>query len=247
MTTPLLDVRGLAVNYGAVSALRDVDLAVGQGEIVAVVGANGAGKSTLLKTVSGLLAPVRGEIWLDGENIAGQPAFDVVRKGLTLLPEGRELFRDLSVLDNLHLGFWPVRKPSSLRDERVEKAFEIFPRLRERAHQRASTLSGGEAQMLGVARALMCSPKLLVVDELSLGLAPKVVAQLFDVLEEVNAAGTGLLIVEQFVHLALEHSHRAYVLAKGSVALSGPSSELLADPAVVASYLGGSTTVAASV
>ena len=242
--TPLLDVRALSVNYGAVTALRDVDMTVGEGEVVAVVGANGAGKSTLLKTVSGLLAPVKGEIWFGGENIAGQPAYDVVKKGLTLLPEGRELFRDLSVLDNLHLGFWPVRKPTSLRDERVERAFEIFPRLRERAHQRASTLSGGEAQMLGVARALMCSPRLLVVDELSLGLAPKVVAQLFDVLGEVNAAGTSLLLVEQFVHLALEHSHRAYVLAKGSVAMSGPSAELLADPAVVASYLGGSSVAA---
>ena len=241
---PLLDVRGLSVNYGAVTALRDIDMTVGEGEVVAVVGANGAGKSTLLKTVAGLLAPVRGEIWFDGENVAGQPAFDVVKKGITLLPEGRELFRDLSVLDNLHLGFWPVRKPSSLRDERVERAFEIFPRLRERSHQRASTLSGGEAQMLGVARALMCSPKLLVVDELSLGLAPKVVAQLFDVLGEVNAAGTSLLLVEQFVHLALEHSHRAYVLAKGSVAMSGPSADLLADPGVVASYLGGSSVPA---
>ena len=245
-TTPLLDVRNLSVSYGAVSALRDVDLTVGQGEVVAVVGANGAGKSTLLKTVAGLLSPVSGEIWFDGENIAGQPAYDVVKKGLTLLPEGRELFRDLSVLDNLHLGFWPTKHPASLREERVQRAFEIFPRLKERAHQRASTLSGGEAQMLGVARALMCSPKLLVVDELSLGLAPIVVAQLFDVLGEVNAAGTSLLLVEQFVHLALEHSHRAYVLAKGSVALSGPSSELLADPAVVASYLGGSAVPTAS-
>jgi branched-chain amino acid transport system ATP-binding protein len=242
----LLDVRGLGVNYGAVSALRDVDLTVGQGEVVAVVGANGAGKSTLLKTVAGLLAPVAGSIEFDGEDIGGRPAYDVVKRGLTLLPEGRELFRDLSVLDNLHLGFWPTRRPSSLRDERVERAFEIFPRLRERAHQRASTLSGGEAQMLGVARALMCSPKLLVVDELSLGLAPKVVAQLFDVLAEVNAAGTSLLIVEQFVHLALEHSHRAYVLAKGSVALSGPSSDLARDPAVVASYLGGSAVPASA-
>jgi branched-chain amino acid transport system ATP-binding protein len=240
----LLDVRSLSVNYGAVTALRDVDLTVGQGEVVAVVGANGAGKSTLLKTVSGLLAPVAGQIVFDGEDIAGKPAYDVVKRGLTLLPEGRELFRDLSVLDNLNLGFWPTRHPASLREERIERAFAIFPRLKERSHQRASTLSGGEAQMLGVARALMCAPRLLVVDELSLGLAPIVVAQLFDVLGEVNAAGTSLLIVEQFVHLALEHSHRAYVLAKGSVALSGPSSDLLKDPAVVASYLGGSSVPA---
>jgi branched-chain amino acid transport system ATP-binding protein len=245
--TPLLDVRGISVSYGAVQALRDVDLTVGRGEVVAVVGANGAGKSTLLKTVTGLLSPTIGQIVFDGEDIAGLPAYDVVKRGVAMLPEGRELFRDLSVLDNLHLGYWPSRGKGSSheRDERVERAFDIFPRLRERSHQRASTLSGGEAQMLGVARALMCSPRLLVVDELSLGLAPIVVAQLFDVLAEVNAAGTSLLLVEQFVHLALEHSHRAYVLAKGSVAMSGSSSELASDPAVVASYLGGSSVPAA--
>ncbi|MCU1591848.1 MAG: livF [Frankiales bacterium] len=240
--TALLDVRGVSVSYGAVPALRGVDMEVGAGEVVAVVGANGAGKSTLLKTISGLLAPLSGQILLDGDDIAGTPAYDVVRRGLTLLPEGRELFREMSVLENLHLGFWPTRRPSSLRDERVEHVFALFPRLRERSSQHASTLSGGEAQMLGVARSLMSSPKLLVVDELSLGLAPKVVAQLFDILADVNAAGTSLLIVEQFVHLALEHSHRAYVLAKGSVVLSGPSAELASDPAIVSSYLGGAST-----
>ena len=242
--TALLDVSGLNVSYGAVQALRDVDLQVGAGEIVAVVGANGAGKSTLLKTVAGLLAPTSGRIVFDGEDIAGLPAYDVVRRSVTLLPEGRELFRDLTVLDNLHLGFWPTRRPTSLRDERVERMFDMFPRLRERSSQRASTLSGGEAQMLGVARALMCDPRLLVVDELSLGLAPQVVAQLFDILADVNAAGTSLLIVEQFVHLALEHSHRAYVLAKGSVVLSGYSNELASDPAIVTSYLGGTEPAA---
>lgn len=243
--TALLDVRGLNVSYGAVSALRDVDLQLGAGEIVAVVGANGAGKSTLLKTVAGLLAPTSGQVVFDGEDLTGMPAYDVVRRSITLLPEGRELFRDLSVLENLHLGFWPTRRPSALRDERVERMFDIFPRLRERSSQRASTLSGGEAQMLGVARALMCDPRLLVVDELSLGLAPQVVSQLFDVLAEVNAAGTSLLLVEQFVHLALEHSHRAYVLAKGSVVLSGDSDELASDPAIVTSYLGGAEAAAA--
>ena len=242
--TPLLEVRDVSVSYGAVRALRDVNLTVGAGEIVAVVGANGAGKSTLLKTVAGLLAPSEGQLLLDGKEIGGLPAYDVVRRGVTLLPEGRELFRELSVLDNLHLGFWPIRRPTSLRNERVERMFELFPRLRERSSQHASTLSGGEAQMLGVARALMCDPRLLVVDELSLGLAPQVVAQLFDILAEVNQAGTSLLIVEQFVHLALEHSHRAYVLAKGSVVLSGDSHELASDPAIVTSYLGGAEPAA---
>ena len=241
--TALLEVRELCVSYGAVRALRDVDLTIGTGEIVAVVGATGAGKSTLLKTVAGLLAPTSGQILFDGEEIGGRPAYDVVRRSISLLPEGRELFRDMSVLENLHLGFWPIRRPTSLRDERVERVFELFPRLRERSAQRASTLSGGEAQMLGVARALMCDPRLLVVDELSLGLAPQIVAQLFDILEEVNAGGTSLLIVEQFVHLALQHSHRAYVLAKGSVVLSGDSADLASDPAIVTSYLGGAEAV----
>jgi branched-chain amino acid transport system ATP-binding protein len=242
--TPLLEVRGLNVSYGAVQALRGVDLVVGKGETVAVVGANGAGKSTLLKTIAGLLAPTSGQILLDGEEIGGRPAYDVVRRSVSLLPEGRELFREMSVLENLHLGFWPIRRPTSLRDERVERMFELFPRLRERSSQQASTLSGGEAQMLGVARALMCDPRLLVVDELSLGLAPQVVSQLFDILGEVSEAGTSLLLVEQFVHLALEHSHRAYVLAKGAVVLSGDSAELASDPAIVTSYLGGAEPAA---
>ena len=237
--TALLQVEDLNVSYGAVPALRGVSLELGQGEMVAVVGANGAGKSTLLKTIAGLLAPTSGRVVLDGEDVAGQPAFDVVKRGLTLLPEGRELFRDMTVLENLHLGFWPVRKPASLRDERVESLFDVFPRLRERSGQRASTLSGGEAQMLGVARALMSNPKVLVVDELSLGLAPMVVETLFEVLEQVNETGTSVLLVEQFVHLALGRSDRAYVLAKGEVVMSGPSSELLGDEAVVSSYLGG--------
>jgi branched-chain amino acid transport system ATP-binding protein len=242
---PLLEAKDLTVAYGPVVALRGVNVSIAPGEIVAVIGANGAGKSTLLKSLSGMLAPRGGEIWFAGDRIDGKPAYDVVRLGLAHLPEGRELFRELTVLENLHLGFWTGRANTSLRDERVEEMFTYFPRLRERAKQHASTLSGGEAQMLGVARALMCSPRLLVVDELSLGLAPIVVAQLFDVLADVNAAGTSLLLVEQFVHLALEHSHRAYVLAKGSVAMSGSSAELASDPAVVASYLGGSSVPAA--
>lgn len=237
--TALLEVKDLNVSYGAVPALRGVDMEVGTGEIVAVIGANGAGKSTLLKTIAGLLAPTSGQVVFGGEQIGGLPAYDVVRRGVTLLPEGRELFRELSVLDNLHLGFWPIGKPHSLRDERVERMFTMFPRLRERASQHASTLSGGEAQMLGVARSLMCEPQLLVVDELSLGLAPLIVAQLFDILAEVNEQGTSVLIVEQFVHLALEHSDRAYVLAKGSVVLAGASKELESDPAIITSYLGG--------
>jgi branched-chain amino acid transport system ATP-binding protein len=235
---PLLDAKDLTVAYGPVVALRNVNVSIAPGEIVAVIGANGAGKSTLLKSLSGMLAPRAGEIWFNGERIDGKPAYDVVRLQLAHLPEGRELFRELTVLENLHLGFWTDRKNTALRDERVEEMFGYFPRLRERAKQHASTLSGGEAQMLGVARALMCKPRLLLVDELSLGLAPMVVTQLFDILKQANVAGMSLLIVEQFVHLALGNSDRAYVLAKGEVVQSGPSAELLADPDLAASYLG---------
>ena len=236
----LLDVRDLTVSYGPVVALRNVSLTVEPGEVVAVIGANGAGKSTLLKSVSGLLAPRSGEIVYDGRDIAGMAAYDVIGLGLAHLPEGRELFRELTVVENLHLGFWTGRADTALRDQRVEQVFDFFPRLRERAKQRAATLSGGEAQMLGVARALMCGPRLLLVDELSLGLAPMVVTQLFDILRRANERGMSLLIVEQFVHLALGNSHRAYVLAKGEVVRSGPSAELLEDPALVATYLGDS-------
>jgi len=236
--TSLLEVDDLTVAYGPVVALRGVSVSVDPGEIVAVIGANGAGKSTLLKSVAGLLAPRAGTITFDGSRIDGRPAYDVVARGLALLPEGRELFRELTVLENLHLGFWTGRADTALRDERVEQVFGYFPRLRERARQRAATLSGGEAQMLGVARALMCEPRLLLVDELSLGLAPMVVTQLFDILRQANDRGMSLVIVEQFVHLALGNSHRAYVLAKGEVVRSGPSADLLADPDLAASYLG---------
>jgi branched-chain amino acid transport system ATP-binding protein len=238
MTAPLLDVQDLTVAYGPVVALRGVSLFVDPGEIIAIIGANGAGKSTLLKSVSGMLAPRSGQILFDGEPIGGRPAYDVIRLGLAHLPEGRELFRELTVLENLHLGFWTKRADTSLRDERVEEMFGYFPRLKERVGQRASTLSGGEAQMLGVARALMGRPRLLVVDELSLGLAPMVVTQLFDILKEANERGMSLVIVEQFVHLALGNSDRAYVFAKGAVARSGRSAEMLEDPELASSYLG---------
>jgi branched-chain amino acid transport system ATP-binding protein len=236
----LLDVRNLTASYGAVPALRNVSMRVDAGEIVAVIGANGAGKTTLLRTISGLLAPTAGDVELDGVAIGGRPAYDVVRLGVAHLPEGRELFRDLTVLENLHLGFWPSRGSAEgdLREQRIEEVFGYFPRLRERAKQRASTLSGGEAQMLGVARALMCGPRLLLVDELSLGLAPMVVATLFDILRQANERGMSLVIVEQFVHLALQNSHRGYVLAKGEVVATDASAALLADPDLVNSYLG---------
>lgn len=234
----LLEVKEINVFYGAIQALRGISLHVEEGEMVALVGANGAGKTTTLRTISGLLSPTTGSITFDGESIAGLPAFDVVDRGIAHLPEGRELFSGLSVLENLRLGYWAKRKDKSKLQSQLDVVMDHFPRLRERSGQAAGTLSGGEQQMLGVARALMSSPRLLIVDELSLGLAPMIVSQLFEILDEVNREGTSVLLVEQFVHLALEHTKRAYVLQKGDVVLEGTSSELLADPSLVASYLG---------
>lgn len=234
----LLEVKEINVFYGAIQALRGISLHVEEGEMVALVGANGAGKTTTLRTISGLLPPTTGSITFDGESIAGLPAFDVVDRGIAHLPEGRELFSGLSVLENLRLGYWAKRKDKSKLQSQLDVVMDHFPRLRERSGQAAGTLSGGEQQMLGVARAMMSSPRLLIVDELSLGLAPMIVSQLFEILDEVNREGTSVLLVEQFVHLALEHTKRAYVLQKGDVVLEGTSSELLADPSLVASYLG---------
>jgi branched-chain amino acid transport system ATP-binding protein len=234
----LLEVRDIDVFYGPIQALRGVSLTIGAGERVALVGANGAGKTTTLRTISGLLKPSRGEIVLDGKSIGGLKANKVVQRGVAHLPEGRELFSGLTVEENIRAGFWSQRRSGTSYAKQRDRVMDFFPILRERSRQAAGTLSGGEQQMLGVARALMSAPRLLIVDELSLGLAPKIVAQLFDILGEVNATGTAVLIVEQFVHMALANTDRAYVLAKGEVALEGPSSELLADPKLIATYLG---------
>jgi branched-chain amino acid transport system ATP-binding protein len=235
----LLEVEDIDVYYGQIQALRGVSLHIAAGEMVALIGANGAGKTTTLRTISGLLAPRRGAISFEGRRIDGLPAQEVVRRGLTHLPEGRELFPSLTVAENLRMGYWTKRSEKAGLRPALDHVMDMFPRLRERASQAAGTLSGGEQQMLGVARALMSSPRLLVVDELSLGLAPLIVAQLFEVLRAVNGEGTAILLVEQFVHMALQNTHRAYVLAKGAVVTSGPSADLLRDPALVESYLGG--------
>jgi branched-chain amino acid transport system ATP-binding protein len=234
----LLEVDGIDVFYGAVQALRGVSLHVASGEMVALVGANGAGKTTTLRAISGLLAPRRGSIALDGERIGGRPAFRVIGRGVAHLPEGRDLFPGLSVMENLRLGYWVRRRHKAGFASRASEVMDFFPRLRERSGQAAGTLSGGEQQMLGVARALMSSPRLLLVDELSLGLAPLVVEQLFQILASVREAGMAVLIVEQFVHMALEYSDRAYVLSRGEVVLSGKADELRNHPDLTATYLG---------
>lgn len=235
---PLLEVKDIDVHYGSIQALRGVSLHVDAGERVALLGANGAGKTTTLRTISGLLNPRSGSIALDGEEIGKLPAHDVVGKGVSHGPEGRALFTTLSVEENLRFGYLPKRKDRSGYKSALERVFHYFPRLEERRKQAAGTLSGGEQQMLVVARALMSSPRLLMVDELSLGLAPKVVSTLFDIIRYVNSEGTAVLIVEQFVHMALANTDRAYVLAKGQVVLDGNSKELSKSEELLSSYLG---------
>lgn len=234
----LLEVSGMNVFYGAIQALRDINITVESGEAIALLGANGAGKTSTLRTISGMLEPAAGKILFDGDSIAGLSPNKVVERGLAHLPEGRELFASLSVMDNLRAGYWVLRRNRDGLTDALDQAFAYFPRLKERQKQHAGTLSGGEQQMLAVARALMSSPRLLLVDELSLGLAPMIVAQLFEILRTINAAGTAVVIVEQFVHMALANTVRAYVLAKGEIVLQGDSSDLASRPELVASYLG---------
>ena len=243
--TNMLEVEGIDVFYGPIQALRGVTLHVGDGEMVALLGANGAGKTTTLRAISGLIAPEKGAIRIGGTEAGGIPAQKVVRMGVAHLPEGRELFGELSVIENLKLGHWPLRKDKKDEAALLDEIMDLFPRLRERAHQASATLSGGEQQMLAVSRALMSRPKLLLIDELSLGLAPIVVQQLFEAIAEVNRRGTAVLLVEQFVHVALKYSARAYALARGEVVLEGTSKELLASPQLLAAYLGESAEEAA--
>lgn len=238
----LLEVEKIDVYYGPLQALRGVSIQVEEGEMVALLGANGAGKTTTLRTITGLLAPVSGTVRFEGREIAGMNAYDVITLGIAHLPEGRELFSGLSVFENLKLGYWTKRRHRAGLDAKVSEVMGYFPILSERAEQPAGTLSGGEQQMLGVARALMSSPRLLIVDELSLGLAPKIVDQLFRILGRINEAGTSVLLVEQFVHLALAHTAHAFVLQKGEVVLKGRSPDLLRDQTLIASYLGDTAT-----
>ena len=236
--TALLEVEDIDVAYGAVQSLRGVSLRVGEGERVALLGANGAGKTTTLRAISGLVHPRRGDIRLAGRSIAQLAPHDIVALGLAHLPEGRDLFPTLSVEENLRYGYYVHRKDKAGYRARRDLVMDYFPKLRERHDQAAGTMSGGEQQMLGVARALMSSPRLFCVDELSLGLAPIIVEHLFEILNEVNREGTALLIVEQFVHMSLANTDRAYLLAKGEMVTEDRSEALASNPALVASYLG---------
>lgn len=233
----LLDVRGLTADYGAAPVLTGVDLTVGEGEIVVIVGPNGAGKTTTLKALCGLIAPSGGEVTYRGRSILGRGAKELVRQGVVLCPEGRELFPDMSVLENLRLGTYALGRQRS--SDKIDEVYDLFPRLKERLQQRAGTLSGGEQQMLAVGRSLMAEPKLLLLDEPSLGLAPMLVSQLFELLEEVNRRGTTVLLVEQNAVASLKIADRGYVLENGKIVAEDTSQELLADPRVAEAYLGG--------
>ncbi len=234
----LLELKNLSVNYGAIQAVRSLDMVVNSGEVVTLIGANGAGKSTTLRAVSRLLKVREGSIHFEGKNITSQPPDSVVRSGIAQSPEGRQVLARQSVLGNLELGAF-VRKDRAGIKSDISKMFQLFPRLEERSQQSAGTLSGGEQQMLAIARAMMSRPKLLMLDEPSLGLAPLIVLEIFSIIRNLNSEGTTILLVEQNAKLAMQHSHRTYVLEAGQITFSGPSQELLSDERVLHAYLGG--------
>jgi branched-chain amino acid transport system ATP-binding protein len=235
----MLEIKNLTVGYGAINALHGVSLSVPAGGIVTLIGSNGAGKTTTLKTVSGLLKPKSGEIIYDGRNIAGLPPHEVVARGLSHVPEGRMIFANLSVLENLQMGAYLVRDKKVVRRD-LESVFAAFPRLQERGQQVAGTLSGGEQQMLAIGRALMSQPKFLMLDEPSLGLAPLLVKAIFEKIVEINRErGLTILLVEQNANRALEISSFGYVLETGKITLQGNSAELRQNPQVKSAYLGG--------
>ena len=237
MSNTLLKVDNLHVYYGSIHAIKGISFEVNEGEIVTLIGANGAGKSTTLNTVAGLLKPRSGSILLHDQNIVGVPADKIVSKGMALCPEGRRIFLQMTVLENLEMGGYT--RPNSELEESIENVYDHFPRLKERYKQVAGTLSGGEQQMLAMGRALMSKPKLMMMDDPSMGLAPILVEQIFDIIRELKHAGTTILLVEQNAQMALSIADRAYVLGTGRITMSGSAADVLADDRVRATYLGG--------
>jgi branched-chain amino acid transport system ATP-binding protein len=233
----MLEVRGIETHYGNIPALREVSIDVPAGGVVAILGANGAGKTTLMKTIAGVLRPRRGTVSFLGKEITGLPSHAIVGRGIAMVPEGRAILARMTVRENLELGAF-TRRDARKASQDMDRVMERFPVLGERAGQPGGSLSGGEQQMLAIARALMSAPKLLLMDEPTLGLAPLVAADIFSIIREINAAGTTILLVEQNVKQALKVSGYAYVLETGKIALSGPSKELLQEPRIKASYLG---------
>lgn len=234
---PLLAVRDLHVSYGAIRALHGIDVVVDAGTIVTLIGANGAGKSTTLRAISGMIRAERGSIEFDGAPVLGTPPHRLLRQGMAHVPEGRGIFGNLTVDENLALGAFIRHDRAAVRDDR-DKVLGLFPRLRERLTQSAGTLSGGEQQMLAIARGLMSRPRLLLLDEPSLGLAPQFVQTIFKIIREINAQGTTILLIEQNAHMALQVAHTAYVLETGAVATHGPAAELAKSDEIRRRYLG---------
>ena len=233
-----LEVKDLHVHYGKIEAIKGVSIVVNEGEIVTLIGANGAGKTTMLKTISGLRPVSSGQILFDGKDISKMPAHDRVELGLSQAPEGRGIFPGMTVLENLEMGKYHRKDRKSEMKEDLDKVYHLFPRLLERIDQAGGTLSGGEQQMLAIGRALMARPKVLLLDEPSMGLAPLMIANIFRIITEINNLGTTILLVEQNAQQALQRAHRAYVLETGNVVKEAKASDLLNDPAVRAAYLG---------
>ena len=234
----MLEIKDIHVYYGAIHAIKGVSLTVRQGEIVTLIGSNGAGKSTTLRTVSGLLKPKEGDVLFEGEYIAGRPAQEIVKAGISQVPEGRRIFANMTVLENLELGAY-TRSDADGIEADMNMVFKRFPRLLERKEQAAGTLSGGEQQMLAMGRALMSRPRLLLLDEPSMGLAPLLIREIFSIIADINKTGTTILLVEQNANMALSIAHRAYVLETGRIMLSGDAKELAASEEVRKAYLGG--------
>jgi len=237
---PLLELKRLKVAYGGIQAVKGIDLTVEHGELVCLIGANGAGKTTTLKGITGLQPVKGGSIHYEGEDITGRPAFELVRKGLSMVPEGRGVFGALTVDENLAMGAYTRDDAATVRQD-AERVFHLFPRLKERRKQTAGTLSGGEQQMLAMGRALMSRPKLLLLDEPSMGLAPLMVQKVFETVLTVAKEGVTILLIEQNAKLALEVSRRGYVMESGEITIAGSAKELLSDPKVRAAYLGEAT------
>ena len=235
----MLQVKDLSNSYGAIQAVRHVDFEVKKGEIVTLIGANGAGKSTILKTISGIVKPQSGSIEYQNESLIGKKAPQIVAAGISQVPEGRHVFPAMTVMENLQLGSY-LQKNRDQIDQRLQEIFEMFPILKERQHQDAATLSGGEQQMLVMARAMMANPELLLLDEPSMGLAPIYIQKVFDIIQKINAQGTTILLIEQNAHQALSIADRGYVIASGEIQLSGSGQTLLNDPKVKRAYLGES-------
>jgi branched-chain amino acid transport system ATP-binding protein len=233
----MLELRNVSSSYGAIEALKSINLKIEAGEVVTLIGANGAGKSTTLRNIIGLVAAASGDIFFEGVRLNGVPTHKIAAMGISLVPEGRAIFANLTVSENLDMGVY-LQTDKSRNAKELERVFTLFPRLKERRKQLGGTLSGGEQQMLAIGRALMARPRLLLLDEPSLGLAPLVVHAIFAAIDEINKEGTTILLVEQNANAALKHSQRAYVLETGNIVMDGPSAVLAADPRVKEAYLG---------